>query len=346
MKRAIILFITLLSFFQTSCNKTKKVNEEFPVYNMQVDAICSENSDAIFYIPSRNEIQIIAQYKNTKDKQNAIRNPLKGLSDTGNYFYIYDNNLYYIKKEQDYTQAGVLPNKTSIVEIDWDTYNEKIIYDEDTSLVKDSFLGVMRTEKEKAAYSSIMSFFLDDENIYLIENTMTGCAVKIVSRKNGRSETIIESAGSISQLAFDGKHIYYVDARFQVIRIDVNTKESFLIPDVMTRSIMLSKNQLLFLNPRDNNRIYAMDLDDFSQRKITDDAAYAFHFDNDYIYYSNEYDNNCLYKIDWKGENKQKVADMVTYGIKAFQDYPELHVLSEEGTYVVNKKTFEVNKLD
>lgn len=344
MKRAIILFFTVVSILFSGCGKNDEINENSRIFNMQINHIFSENQDAVFYIPMRQKEQIIAQDKESGNRQNAIKNPFGSLFEIGTSFYVYNNNLYYIRNEKTYTQAGALRDRSSIIEIDWDTYVEKTIYEVDTRIKKDAFLGTLRTDV--GSYSSIRSFFLDDKHIYLAEGSTSGDKIKKVNRQTGKVETILDSSRGINKLAYDGKYIYYINPKFQVIRLDVETKESFVIPDVITRYMMLDDNQLFFLNPQDNSRIYAMDLIDFSLRKITEDAAYAFHYDDSYIYYANEDDNKYLYRIDFEGKNNQKVAEVVSYSISVFQNYRELHVLSDGGTYVVDKKTFEVNILE
>lgn len=346
MKRKMLLFTIAIAILLSGCSKEDETNENFSIFNMHINRMASENQDVVFYIPLQRGGQIIAQSKENGDRQNAIKNPFGGLFDIGTAFYVYDNNLYYIKQEQTYSQAGTSPDRTSIIEIDWDTYDEKNIYEADTRWNKDSFLGILSIPMDRASYSSTRSFFLDDEYIYLVESTIAGYEIKQVNRQIGKSETIIDSLSGLNQLAFDGKHIYYINSKFQVIRFDVETRESIVIPDVMTRYMILTDDQLLFLNPQDNSRIYAMDLDSFNQQKITVDAAYAFHYDDQHIYYANEDDHKHLYRIDFEGRNNQKVGEVVSYSIVVFQNHTELHVLSDAGTYVVDKETFEVNLLE
>ena len=342
MKRTMTLFIIIVSVLLPGCGKNDEINENSRIFNMQINRISSENQDAVFYIQGRN--RIIAQDKESGDRYDAVKNPFGGLFDVGTIFYVYDNNLYYIRNKETYTQAGALQDSSSIVEIDWDTYNEKTIYEMDTRMKKEAFLGTVKSNR--GVTYRIQNFFLDDKYIYLIEGTASGGKINKVDRQTGEVETILESSRNIERLAFDGKYIYYINPRFQVVRLDVETKESFIIPHVITRYMMLKDNQLLFLNPQDNGRIYAMDLNDFSLRKITEDAVYVFHNDDSYIYYANEDDNKYLYRIDFEGKNNQKVVELVSYSIAVFKNYGKLHVLSDEGTYVVDKDTFEVNPLE
>ena len=338
-----IMFIIAISTLLSGCGKKDEINENSRIFNMQINRISSENQDAVFYIQGRN--RIIAQDKESGDRYDAVKNPFGGLFDVGTIFYVYDNNLYYIRNEETYTQAGALRDSSSIVEIDWNTYDERTIYELDTRMKKDAFLGAVKSDTGSS--SSIRSFFMDDKYIYLIEGSTSGDKLNKVDRQTGKAETILESSKNIDRLAFDGKHIYYINPRFQVVRLDVETKESFIIPHVITRYMMLKDNQLLFVNPRDTGRIYAMDLNDFSLRKITEDAAsYAFHYDDSYIYYANEDDNKYLYRVDFDGKNNQKVAEIVSYNIAVFQNHGELHVSSDKGTYVVDKDTFEANLLE
>lgn len=342
MKRTMTLFIIIVSALLPGCGKNDEINENSRIFNMQINRKFSENQDAVFYIQERN--RIIAQDKGSGDRYDAVKNPFGSFFDIGTVFYVYDNNLYYIRNKETYTQAGALQDSSSIVEIDWDTYNEKNIYELDTRMKKGAFLGTVKSNREVT--SRIQKFFLDDKYIYLIDDSTSGSKINKVDRQTGKAEIILESSGNIERLSFDGKHIYYINPRFQVVRLDVETKESFIIPDVITRYMMLKDNQLLFLNPQDNCRIYAMDLNYFSLRKITEDAVYVFHYDDSYIYYANEDDNKYLYRIDFEGKNNQKVAELVSYSIAVFKNYGKLHVLSDEGTYVVDKDTFEVNPLE
>lgn len=346
MKQAMTVFLIAIMIFLSGCSKKKDINEIDQIFNMEVNRMASENLNSIFYISSQQRIQIVAQNSANGDKQNAIKNPFIDMFDIGTSFYVYDNHLYYIKQEKTYSQAGAKPSRTSIIEIDLDTYEEKPIYEADTNWNKNAFLGTINTPVDTASYSDITGFFLDDENLYLIESNSGGAELKEVNRKTGKTETLINSSDNLNQLSYDGNYIYYITPRFQIMRIDLKTKEKIIIPNLITKYMILTNKQLLFLNPRDNCRIYAMDLDDFSQKKITENTAYTFHCDDRYIYYANEDDHNYLYRIDFEGKNNKKVAEIASYNIVVFQNHTVLNVRSDKGTYVVDKNTFETNILE
>lgn len=338
-----LLFVLLVAL--SGCGHNESADMSQMSFNMLPNRFVVENQDCIFYLGAGGSLNVTAENKLSGQRQDAIKNPFSFLFDIGKSLYVYRNNLYYIRNEFGTTKVDPSLQKFSISEIDWATQEEKTIFEMDTQSNKDMFLGIVSTvNSDLRFYSSIEYFFLDDENIYLVgTGESTNNEVRRISRQTGEIKTIIDSK-MIRQLAYDGKNVYYVDLKFQIIKYDVATEQATVIPNIVTRFMILSNDRLYFINPRDGNTVYAFDTTDFSLQKITEQPAYSFHCDEEYIYYANTDDNNYIYRTDLDGKNNQKIAEVISYNIVALQK--ELYVLSDSGAFIVDGETFAVSALE
>jgi len=63
----------------------------------------------------------------------------------------------------------------------------------------------------------------------------------------------------------------------------------------------LTDTELLFLNRKDRQKIYALHLGNAAIRKLTDKSVLTFHYDKPYIFYVNQSDLK-NYRIDMDGQ--------------------------------------------
>lgn len=337
------MLMVVMSINLFSCNKDSDsdINIEF-VYNMHANQFASENKDNVFYFENQSN-SIIVENKLSGEKEKAIKNPFASFFEIKRMFCVYKDNLYYVKFDKGTPQGGkIIFNKMSIIEIDESSYKESVVYEKNIQREKDVFLGIRNITNEDAAfYFTITNFFLDDHNIYFVGFK----EIRKVNRRTGEVKTIIESDFGIQQLAFNGEYIYYINHLNQVLRYDVASDLLIEIPNMVTSEIFLWNNDLLFINPRDHHRIYGLSTMDHIY-KITEDEVMTFSCDKDYIYYANIDDHNYLYRIKHDGSQREKILEVSTYNIYCFQEFNKLHILTQEGTYVVDKNTFKVRVLE
>ncbi|WII38978.1 DUF5050 domain-containing protein [Paenibacillus thiaminolyticus] len=245
-----------------------------------------------------NDSRIVFEDKKTGKKRNLIRNPLQSLTKVEDSIYGNGPLVYYMKYDYDKSQFREAVDRLSIIEVDTSTFNERIVFEKNVNTEKSNFLGLVHAdESDLRFFNTVSSFFLNDDSIYFIgENE-----IRKVNAFTGRANVIIRFP-VLRSAAFDGRNIYYVNEKSEVAKYDTKTDTATVLPDIITDYFVLTDTELLFLNRKDQQKIYAMSLSDSAIRKITDKTALDFRCDDQYIFYVNKADLK-KYRIDRDGRN-------------------------------------------
>lgn len=73
---------------------------------------------------------------------------------------------------------------------------------------------------------------------------------------------------SASNIAFDGNHIYYVDERYALCRLNLNNGEIIQWGNISVHDFCLNGNTLYYIDMRQGGKLYAMTVDGTEQRLI------------------------------------------------------------------------------
>lgn len=263
-----------------------------------------ENEHYRFYVDETDleNIQLVFKEKQTGVVRKLNRDPMTRLTKTGTFIYGNGPYVYYMKyiaeKMRGFSHRFEERGKVYIVEIDTATFHERIILEKNLDSHKDRFLGLHREGRDDSGYYlGIDSFFLDDERIYFI----TRDEIRQVERLSGQSRVIIRLP-FIRSVSYDGKYIYYLNEKYQVMMYDTDTGSEQVIPDIITTSFILTDTELLFLNRKDKYKIYALDLNDNTIRQITGKSVLSFTCDDQYIFFEGR-DDLKKYRINRMNRN-------------------------------------------
>lgn len=191
-----------------------------------------------------------------------------------------------------------------MIEVDTTTFQERIVFEKKLSTGKSMVLGLVKAgDRDASFFLTVSSFFLDERNFYFVGQG----EIRRVDRLTGDMSVILRMP-VLRSLAFDGRTIYYVNEKSQVVAYDTKTDSGTAIPDLVTRYFVLADDELLFLNGKDRQRIYAMNLRDSTLRKVTDKSVLSFTCDDRHIFYVNEADLK-KYRVDRDGRNETLVPD-------------------------------------
>lgn len=299
---SILLLLSIVIISLVGCS-TKQNGGEYDIYN-ESSRQSFENEKYRFYVDETDleNIRLMFEDKQTGERRSLDRNPIQ--STTMGEPTIYGNGtfVYYIKREFDKLRGFSYRNEVSgrflIIEVDTDTFDERIIFEKNFSTYEDHFLGLHSADTTDASFDYLIdSFFLDEQNVYFIDSDK----IRRVNRVTGKSNVIISAPLSTS-VAFDGQNIYYINEKFQVVTYDTATDSETVLPDIITTQFILTDTELLFLNRQDQYKIYAMNLDHSTIRKITDKSVLVFTCDDQYIFYEGR-DDLKKYRIDRDGAN-------------------------------------------
>jgi hypothetical protein len=255
-----------------------------------------ENEDYRFYVDETNVL--VFEDKKTGHISNLIRNPMQSLIKVENIIYGNGSLVYYMKYDYDKSKFRETPDKFSVIEVDTATFDESIIFEKNVNVEKDSFLQLGQADNADILFlNSISAFFLDDTSIYFTGED----GIRKVNKSTGKMSSII-TYSVLRSVAFDGQNIYYINEKQQVIKYNTTTDTEMVIPDIITKYFVLTDTELLFLNRKEKNKIYALRLDDSTMKKITEDSALTFDCEGQYIYYQNKADAK-KYRVDRDGHS-------------------------------------------
>lgn len=304
------MMLTLCLSVSTLVGCTSNLNmKDDDIYNY-ASRQSFENEHYRFYADETDldDIRLVFEDKQTGEINHLIRNPMQSLTKVETSIFGNGPFVYYIKKEFEKLSEFAYRNEERgrffIIEVDTRTFDERIIFEKNINSHEDNFLGLhSRDSSDSSFYYVIDSFFLDEQNVYFIESDK----IRRVNRGTGKSNVIIR-APLLTSVAFDGQHIYYFNEKYQVVTYDTKTDSETVLPDIITTHFVLTDTELLFLNRKDQYKIYAMSLDDFTIRKITDQSVLTFTCDDQYIFYEGR-DNLKKYRIDRDGENDILISE-------------------------------------
>jgi hypothetical protein len=293
---SITLFLCMIVISLSGCDTTNKTDQEHDIFN-SISRQTFENDSYRFYmeITDEGENQPIFEDKETGDIKDLVRSPFSSLTSVEPYIYGNDSFVYYMKMDYDKSGFYKETNRLSLIEVDTTTFGERIIYEMNANMSKDTFLGLHTTDD--IDFLGIISVFLDKGHIYLVDDH----EIKRVNRLTGKTDTIIQSSVS-SNIAYDGRYIYYPNEAYRIIKYDTQTEKEITIPDIITTQFFLTDSELFYVNRQDNYSIYAMNLSNSNIRKIINKPVWSFTCDDDYIYYESKIDNKS-YRIDKDGQN-------------------------------------------
>lgn len=297
LKASSSIFMFFLLVFLMGCNPESDVSKEHSIFN-SISRQSFENEFYDFYIDETDLDHTRPVFKNKKtgEIKDLIRNPLSSLTSVEPYIYGNDSYVYYMKMDYDKSGFYQLYNRLSLIEVDTTTFDEKVIYEQNTNTDRDTFLGLHTTDD--IDFLGITSVFVDKEHIYLVVDDNQ---IRRISRLTGKTDTIIQTSIS-NNIAYDGRYIYYPNEAYQIIKYDTQTEKEITIPEIISTQFFLTESELFYINRQDNYSIYAMNLSHSNIRKVMDKPVWSITCDNDYIYYESKIDNKS-YRVDKDGQN-------------------------------------------
>ncbi|WP_067843761.1 DUF5050 domain-containing protein [Amphibacillus sediminis] len=295
---SITLLLCMIAVTLVGCDFSNKVDNEHDIFN-SISRQTFENDSYRFYIDESDveNIRPVFEDKETGEINNLMRSPFSSLTSIENYIYGNGSLVYYLKMDYDKSGFYKETNRLSLIEVDTTTFDEKIIYEKNANMTKDTFLGLHTTDD--IDFLGITSFFVDKKHIYFVVDDNQ---IRRINRLTGKTDTIIQTS-VFNNIAYNGRYIYYPNEAYQIIKYDIQTEKEMTIPDIITTQFFLTDSELLYINRQDNYSIYAMNLSDSNIRKITNKPAWSITSDDDYIYYNSKIDNE-LYRIDRDGQNE------------------------------------------
>ncbi|MGE7997841.1 DUF5050 domain-containing protein [Lysinibacillus sp. NPDC093190] len=302
---SIISIFCLVMTNLVGCSPFKEDGEKDVIYNDSTRQ-SFENENYRFYVNETDleDIKIVFENKKNKETGNFIRNPIQSLTKIENSLFGNGSLVYYMK--YDYEKSGFYKELTrfSVIEVDTTTFSEKVIFEKSIDTKSFSLVGLNKKDHtDLYFYNSIKSFFLNEKNIYFVDQDK----ISRVDRLTGKIKVII-TYPRLKNVAFDGKKIYYLNEKNQIVQHDTSTDSEKILSDIITTYFILTDTELVFLNRKDQNKIYVMNLNSFKIKKITETSVASFTCNDQYIYYENK-NSSEKYRIGRDGQNNTLIVN-------------------------------------
>ncbi|WP_438431480.1 DUF5050 domain-containing protein [Gorillibacterium sp. sgz500922] len=291
-----LLLLGVTASLLVGCGSSKG-NRVDVAYNYASRQSFQQDKVRIYMDPKELELgknQIVFEDQASGEKHNLVRDPLTSLTRIEGALFGEGTHVYYMK--YDYEKSGLREGVTrfSIIGVDTAKFKETIIFEKKLSADKGTVLGLVKGNAYVASfYLTVSGFFLDETHLYLIGQadgqTDGQTEIRQVNRRTGAARVILRIP-VLRSLAFDGRTIYYVDERSQIAKYDTQMDTQTVIPGLVTRDFILTDTELFYLNRKDQQKLYAMDLRDSTTRPVTQVPVLSFHYDKPYITYIGKLD--------------------------------------------------------
>lgn len=312
------VLINLILFSLCSCSNDKTHNNKEFVFNSLVGDDYLMNS----------EILIDNTFKNfkiteidTQKEFNMIRNPFYRVEES-NYLSnirLTDDKIYYMK--------GSDFDNYQIIEVDIDTFTERIVYDHIEYVEdKNNFLDIHKNTSQtmNAMKYTHTIYFVCDDNLYLFFDGK----LAMVNLSNNKSEELLKD--DIYQISYYNNTIYYINKKDnKIYSYDINSKSKKQLSQNMTRFLLVTKHGVFYTNLSDSGKIYRINYDGTDDNLFLDASCDSINNDEKYLYYSDIEDNKSIYRVDFNGNNVKKLTDKPAHFIYTFENSDTIYYMTD-----------------
>ena len=168
--------------------------------------------------------------------------------------------------------------KVSVIELNLDTFEEKIVFEQITNSGR-SLFGIDYETGDKWKFLEFhYGFFINNDSIFFIGND----GITEVNRlTKGITKLDIPTSGNIS---FDGENIFYKNEQSVLTRYHVLSGETFTYEKVVAYDFCIDGQSIYYVSRTDGSRVYSCNKDGNNKRLISDTPAMSVTCDAGNIY--------------------------------------------------------------
>lgn len=168
--------------------------------------------------------------------------------------------------------------KVSVVELNLDTFEEKIVFEQITNSGR-SLFGIDYETGDKWKFLEFHhAFFLNSDSIFFIGNdgiTQVNRSTKSITKLD------IPTNGNIS---FDGESIFYKNRQSVLTRYNVSSGETTLYENIVAYDFCIDEQSIYYVSRTDSGGVYSCDKDANNKKLISDTPAMSVTCDAGNIY--------------------------------------------------------------
>lgn len=269
---------------------------DYDIYNMD-DRSNFENENFIFSAQYKDsKPDILFEDKLTGKIQSLILSPMKSMTEIGNEIYGNGKFVYYTTYDIDKSGPKPQLNRFSIIEVDTTSFDETIVLERNINESEDGILGNSHLKLFDNRFLAVYAFFLDSQSVFVVCDS----EIMQINRITGTTNLIpITGKGNI---AYDGRHLYYINERHQIVKHDTNSNSKVFFESAITEQFYLTNTEILYRNRQDGDKIYSMSLDGEKVYKLSEKSVLSVSGDETYLYFTDKKDLK-NYRMDRDGGN-------------------------------------------
>ncbi len=178
------------------------------------------------------ELHLIVEDKHTGSQFPLVRDAFEDSYEVMPCIYGNGDHVYYIKMTVDKSETILysMYEHLLVQEVSLKDFSERTVLK--LRMNEKNLLGtVFRTRSaDWSYYLALLGFFLDEDYVYFISSG----DISRVSYLTGKREVLIE-APLLSDVAYDGQNIYYLNERFRLVKFSLSEQESQVMSDKIMR---------------------------------------------------------------------------------------------------------------
>ncbi len=286
-KRKLLVAVLPLILLLNGCGQNSG-NELFDTYyNLKWSNSFVQN-DKNYYC-FNNEREVVVADKGDNSSFAAVREPFDSKLWVDN-FCIADNKMYLFQY--------VFLNSFSLYELDLDTYHIEEICGQ-RGEPDYSFLG-LRFDSNVIFDKTVLYAFTNGERLFLVtsDSEVYECGMNLYG-----SECIISDGIYGNNLIYNGKEIYYINNKLELVRYDVNKKNRIILPMNFVRAFDVDNEKIIYSS---NDGIYTYDIIDKTEKKLSELTSDNILIDGSNVVFSSK---NMLYLYDADKNECREIYD-------------------------------------
>ncbi len=254
-------------------------------YNLKSASVFAQNDKIYYYFDNERNVTAVENGKIFA----AVREPFDSKLWVDN-FCIADNKMYLFQY--------VYLNSFSLYELDLDTYHIEEICGQ-RGEPDYSFLG-LRFDSNVIFDKTVLYAFTNGERLFLVtsDSEVYECGMNLHG-----SKCIVSDGIYGNNLIYNGKEIYYINNKLELVRYDVNKKNRIILPMNFVRVFDVDNEKIIYSS---NDGIYTYDIIDKTEKKLSELTSDNILIDGSNVVFSSK---NILYLYDVDKNECREIYD-------------------------------------
>lgn len=293
-----LLALASILSLASGCSPSTETTKTFNLFSAQY-----YETDRYFVYQEYDEdfnSRFIVEDKESGEQTPLLKDPFFNTNHVMNYIYGQGDFVYTVQMTSENSESVmyVMYDQLLVQEINLTDFSERTIFRCDLNeknLLGETFAA---NREDLTFYLESIGFFIDDSYLYFISSN----SISRVHRITGKREKLIETL-VITDVAYDGKHLYYLNEKSELVQYNISEKTSYILTEVVAKRFYFHDYLFYFINRKEQNSLFLWNRATATVHKLRDGDALWLVGDYQYLFF---YDNetNQIHRIDADGRNE------------------------------------------